>query len=465
MRHRRWAAIFRLPHLLAVLLLFSIVGGVLGQSMLTPSPGFQGAPSIPQLGVPSSTAAQMNAQIDNEINGEANAATASQPTTRESDVEEAAAGAIVAPVQNLMEWGALHLHAELSHQFLYDSEIHTRPGESTATTTYTISAPIAAQIGPHVTLNYTPSYRIFSERGFRNTLDHYASLSAGVGYGDWSFGLSQAFSRTDEPLIETSSQTSQDNYNTGLSAVYHATDKISLEVSCSVDLTFVSGSESNVFIGGGTNTPGILTDSQDYSGSQWINYQMNEKLAVGVGFTFGYTEQQNGLQSADEQYQGRFTWRPGKKVTVAIVGGVEDRQFLNSDAPDNLTPIFTTTASYEITGHTSLSLQASRSVNASLFEQQITESTQLGIGLQQRLLGLMQLSMGFSYSSSDFKTARNQLAVVRTDDTESCVIGLSLPFFKRGNVGAFYSYNVNSSSQPGFGYSSSEVGATLSWAY
>src|SRR5262249_37620966 len=105
-------------------------------------------------------------------------------------------------------------------------------------------------------------------------------------------------------------------------------------------------------------------------------------------------------------------------------------------------------------------------VNASLFEQQINEVTSVGIGLQQRLLGALRLSLGFNYSVNDFKaTGGPQLIVARTDTTQSYTAGLDLPFLKHGDVGVFYSYNQNSSSQPGFGFSSSEVGVSLSLSY
>ncbi len=460
-----------------------MAGGLLGQSMLTPAPGFQGAPSSPQLGVPSGSGAQMNQQINNEINGtqpngEATPAIPAAPgqpgTPAEGNAEgtPGAAGtagaAAVAPVESLMQWGALHLHAGVSYQFLYDSEVHTAPGESTATTTHTITVPITAQIGPHVTLNYTPSYRIFSEKDFHNTLDHYASLSAGAGYGDWQLGLFQTFSRTDEPLVETSTQTGVDAYDTGASATYHLTDKISLQTSGSMDFIILSGNNNPtniVFTGGGTNTPAVLANSQSYSGSEWFNYQINEKLGTGVGFTLSYQDQQGGFRSVSQQYEGRVTWHPGEKLMVSMTGGIEDQQFLNTDAPDNVTPIFSAVASYQVFEHTSLSLQASRTVDASLFEQQITETSEVGIGIQQRLLGKLNFTAGFSYSSIDFKTTTGPLIVARTDDIQTYNVGLSLPFLNHGNAGVFYSFTDDSSSSPGFSYTSSEVGATLSWNY
>lgn len=474
-RRRRDAVTSRLSRWLAALFPFSIVGSVLGQSMLTPPPGFQGAPSVPQMGVPSGSGPVLNNQVNDAINasstqstGEGTPAltTGEEGTPAEGAGKEKGGVGVLNPAQDLMQWGALHLHAAASYQFLYDSEIHTQPGASTSTMTHSFTVPITALIGPHVTLNYTPSYRIFSERDFHNTLDHFASLSAGVGYGACSFGLSQSFSRTDEPLIETSGQTSQDNYNTGLSMGVRLNDRVSLSTSVGMDFNYVNGGQTNIFTGGGTNTPAILTDTRSFSGSEWLNYQVDEKLGTGIGVTFGYSDQKGGFRSIDQQYEGKVSWHPGDKLSLQMTGGMEVQQFLNADgAPDNVTPILSATLSYQALEHTSFALFADRTVSPSLFELQITEVTSVGVGFQQRLLGALQFSAGFNYSVNDFKTTTGQSIIARTDDIFTYTAGLSLPVLKHGSLAVFYAYNKDLSSQAGFSYASSEIGATVTWAY
>jgi hypothetical protein len=181
--------------------------------------------------------------------------------------------------------------------------------------------------------------------------------------------------------------------------------------------------------------------------------------------TVGYSAQDGGFNSLDEQYLGRVTWRPGKKLMVYINGGIEDEQFLNIDAPDIVTPIFSASIMYHLLEQTTFSLSASRSLEASLFQRQVTESSQVGLGFQQRLFGKLQLSLGFSYGTADYKDTADNLATARSDSITSYSLGLSVPFLKHGNFSTFYDYSENSSSQGDFGYSSSQVGASVSWAY
>ncbi|HEY2082395.1 MAG TPA: autotransporter outer membrane beta-barrel domain-containing protein [Verrucomicrobiae bacterium] len=471
-RLRLEAATDWLPRWLAVLFPFSIAGTLLGQGYLVPPSGFQGAPAVPQPGIPPWSATQqaggpMNGQINSQANnGQETGAVNGQSTGQIEGQPGATAGTPVgAPMESLMQWGALHLRARANYQFLYATGVHSAPGESSDTYTHALTPGLTIEIGPHVSLNYTPSFRFFSERNFHNTIDQAVSLSAGAAYGDWTFGVSQSYTRTDEPLVETSSQTATENYQTGLSASYQFNDKITFSTSGSLGFSVIDNSSTNVFVGGNTNAPAILSDSQNYSGSEWMDYQIDEKLNAGVGVTVGYSEQNGGFKSLDEQYQGRFTWHPGRKLSVFLSGGIEDRQFLDVNAPAIVTPIFSASIGYHLFEQTTLALTAARDVSASLFQSDVTESTSLGISLQQRLLGKLQLSLGFSYATSDYKTTTANLALARSDDTEVYTVGLSFPFLKRCSFSTFYDYSQNSSSDLGFGFSSSQAGAALSWAY
>lgn len=460
-----------LPRWLAVLFPITIAGSVLGQSVLPPAPGFQNAPSVPQLGAPNS-AQQTQNQVNNQISGQteagATAPTGEQPGGQEGATPEGATGATpaVAPLHSIMQWGALHLRASASYQLLYTTELHTAPGQTADTLTHTITPVLTADIGPHVSLSYAPSFRFFSQRDFHNTVDQFVSLTAGVSVGDWGLGMSQTYSHTDEPLIETGSQTSQEEYDTGLNASYRVNDKISLDTIASMSFQMVNEKQ----IPGITNS--ALTSSTDYSGTEWANYHFSEGLNAGLGFTLGYLEQNGGFRSLSQDYQGRVNWNPGPKLSFSVSGGADVQHFLDTDLPDLVNPIYNANISYLVFDQTTLMVYANRSVTASLFQNEIDEATSVGIGVQQRLLGFLQLSAGFGYNTTTFKsTAPNPipgqpaLGTVRTDDGTTYNVGLGAPFLKRGNIAAFYQYTHNNSSQGEFGFDSSQIGVTVSWLF
>jgi hypothetical protein len=420
------------------------------------------------MGNVSPTAGQPGAQASGQANGMANAPASPEATAStegQSFETGTPATAPVAPVESLMQWGALHLRARASYQFSYATGLHSEPGKSAGTYTHTFSPGLTVQVGPHVSLDYSPVFRFFSEKNFRDTVDQAVSLNAGVRVGDWTLGLAQSFTLTDEPTVETSAQTEQKSYFASLSASYQFNDKISFDTGASAGLQFVNGTNAVI----NTNSPvpfnAALTDSQNYSGSEWINYQFDESIDGGLGVTVGYSKQNNGFSSVSEQYLGRVTWRPGPKFTLGLNGGMEVQQFLNTGANDLMTPIFAASMSYHLFEQTTLSLSASRSVNTSLFQDQVSETTVLGLGVQQRLLGKLQLSLGFGYNVADYINTTTNLTTLRSDTGTSFSAGVTCPVWKHGTVGAFYQYSQNSSSQGAFAYSSKQAGASLSWSY
>ena len=498
-RPRLGTAANRLYRWLAVLFPISIAGSVFGQSYLAPPPGFGGAPAVPAMGnvtpsggpadgqINSRTADQLNAQINGDQNGQPNTQTqlnappnaqlngqsTAQPNSQtassspgEGKTSGAATPPLTAPVDSLMQWGALHLRARAAYQFLYSTGIQSAPGKTTDTYTHTISPGLRFDLGPHVSLDYSAAIRFFSQRDFHDTVDHSASLTASFGYGDWGFGMAQSFTASDEPMVQTGSQTDEKTYSAGVSAVYHVNDKVSIGTGLGVALTFLGGGETNVFVGHGTNAfASPLSDSQGYSGSERISYEFNDKVSGGVGATVSYAEQSGGFRSVDETFDGNLAWHPGKKLSASASAGFEHQHFLGADSSDSWSPIYSANVAYHVIEPTTVSIYANRSAGTSLFQNQAVEYTGVGIGLQQRLLGKLQLSLGFGYTRADYETTTDNLATSRSDSGTSYSAGLSMAFLKHCNVAAFYSYSQNDSTTSGFGYASSQVGMTLSWAY
>jgi hypothetical protein len=484
-RLRLGTATNRLYRWLAVLFPISIAGSVSAQSYLAPPPGFQGAPAVPTMGnVTSATTPNSQPQTIDQLNtalanmppngqssGQPNAQPKEQANVKaegkESGKESGSVTALlIAPVESLMQWGALHLHTRAGYQFLYATGIHSEPGKSSDTFTHTLSPGLTLDLGPHVILDYTASLRFFSERNFHDTVDHSANLVASLALGQhWTFGLNERFSRTDEPEVQTSRQTQQTSFGSGLTAAYNFNDKSSLETGAGVNLVYLGGG-TNIFAGSGTNTvASALSDSQSYYGSERFNYKFSDKISAGVGVVVDYAEQSSGFRIVDQNFNGDLTWRPGSKLTALLSAGIQHRQVLTSGSSDSWDPTFSANVGYHLFDQTTLTIYANRSSAATLFQNQLGEFTTFGTGFQQRLLGKVQLNLGFGYTRTDYQTTTANMATARSDEGTSYTAGLSYALLTRFNLGTFYQYSRNHSSANGFGYSSSEVGASVSWAY
>ena len=476
-RLRLGAASNRLCRWLAVLFPATLAGSVLGQSYLAPPAGFQNAPAVPAMGnvtpITSQGNGQLNSQTINQINQQANgpapAAGQGTPATGEANApkEAAAGGALATSLDTMARWGAVNIHPHVSYQFLYATGIHNQPGNQADTFTHTISPGVLLDLGPHVTLDYTPSFRFYSQKDFRDTVDHSLDFHAGYNVGDWTLGLSQSVLISDEPLVETSSQVHRSDYNTGLLGSYHMNDKVTLATTASMMLSYASGGGStNVFVGGTNGVASGLTDDKDYHAGESLDYKFNEKLSGGLQASFGYTDQTGGFRSIEESFGVHAGWQPGTKISAAVSVGLEQRNFLDSKANSVWNPIYSASIDYHMFEQTALSVYANRATDASMFQNQLSETTGVGVGLQQRLLGKLHLSLGFGYNQVDYQsTETTSLNQSRSDSGASFTAGLTVPFLTRCNFATFYQYSQNNSSQKGFSYDSSQVGATLSWSY
>ena len=103
-------------------------------------------------------------------------------------------------------------------------------------------------------------------------------------------------------------------------------------------------------------------------------------------------------------------------------------------------------------------------VSASSSENQITERTDISVGINQRLLKRLYLDLGGGYHKVTYVTS-GDLSVSRVDDYYSINVRLGCPFRKRGTVAVFYQISDNSSTQPGFTFSSSQVGVEVGYRY
>ena len=78
--------------------------------------------------------------------------------------------------------------------------------------------------------------RYYSSRRFQDGVDHIVNLSGGTTYGDWTFGLSQGYASTSQPLIDTASQLDQEVYSTSLNAQDRLGGQFTLDMSLNQSL-------------------------------------------------------------------------------------------------------------------------------------------------------------------------------------------------------------------------------------
>jgi len=130
----------------------------------------------------------------------------------------------------LLRWGPVDVHPFAQYAFLSESGIGSQPGQHNGTTANTISEGLAINLGKHWSLNYGASSAFYSGSGYADTTSQFASLSGSVPYKDWQFFLSETYSESSQPLLETGTQTTQEGYGSALVVSRQLGSKLSLNV-------------------------------------------------------------------------------------------------------------------------------------------------------------------------------------------------------------------------------------------
>ena len=355
----------------------------------------------------------------------------------------------------LWDLGPVHLHPRMFYSISYGNGIQSQPGNHSKTVVNTISPGMAADIGTHWHLDYTPTLRFYSSHEFKDEVDHSVTLNWGTTSADWALGASQSYASSSTPLIETASQTDTETYSTVLSAAYQLNSKVSLNFLANQTFQYVNSVS--------TNQP--LSDSKTWSTTEGFNYQIFPRLSAGATLGFTYGELKVGSDMTSEQLQGQLNWHLGNKLSFSFHGGFEDRQFLDSNVPDALNPIFGLSLVYNLFEFTTIAFSADRTVTTSYFQNEITEAFGFTGSIHQRLLQRLYLDMSGGFTTSSFQATTTGLSVNREDDLSTVTVRLSCPFLQHGNASVFYNWSDNSSNQGGFGYTSNQVGLELGYRF
>jgi hypothetical protein len=346
-----------------------------------------------------------------------------------------------------LQWGPVTLRPHANYSFSYNTGIQSSTNQSNDSIVQTLSPGCLFVLGKHWTLDYTPTITFYSDKNLKDSVGHAVSLTGGTAYEDWVFGFSQGFTYTDSPQSETGTQTSQENFNTSLTAAYQINSEFSTDLAVNQNLAFTSG----------------FQNTREWSTIDWLNYQVFPRLSFGVGAGGGYTEATPN--STKEELRGRVNWRATDKISFSVNGGAEFTQFTDGGAKPLVNPVYSGSIEYLPWKQTQVSIGASRAVSASYYQNQVSESTSVNGGISQTFLKRFNFNVNSAYNWTTYVAAANGASANSGVDYWSLNAQLSTSVFKRGTISIFYNYSENITTQPGLGYNSTQVGFNLGYAF
>jgi hypothetical protein len=364
----------------------------------------------------------------------------------------------------LAAWGPFDLYPHLHYLISYGNGLQPLPGKNSTTLLDTVAPGLYVKIGHNWFVDYTPSFNFYSNPIFHNTTDQKVFLNGATTNGDWTLSLSQHYIDTTQPLVETGTQIEQQAYATALNATWLMSSRSSLELSLNQNFRFTAS----------------LVNLHEWTSADWYNYQVQPQLGLALGFTGGFDELSAGARSEPfEEALGRVVFHPGTKLSLTVIGGIQDRQFSDVAEVPLLSPIFQAVGAYQIRDGTLLTVTGDRSVTPSLIKDQLNTITTVDATVHQNIIGKMfaELSCGYTDQSYTgivpgplppfyFGTPPRFAEVVdRVDHRSFAKVSLSTIIQTRFTASIFYMISENESSQSNFHYSGNQGGFQLDYKY
>jgi hypothetical protein len=347
------------------------------------------------------------------------------------------------------EWGSFILKPHFLYRFLYGDGVQSRPGHQLTTAINSFSPGVLMNLG-NWTLDYTPTWNLYSNSAFRDTLGEDERLAGILVFSEeTTLKLSQSYLSSSQPLIETGRQTSEQDLSEAVDISHRFSQEIFSETIFEEASRFAVG----------------FPDSDQWSVTNWLHYQFSPQLDTALGANLGLITFSEGPEIEFVSPEAQATWAPSSKVSVTVSGGVDHREFLTTPRNILTTPIYSATLQYNPFEWTGISITAAQQVNVSYFLNQSTKNTMWRAGLTQRLLEQFLLIASVGQQDTDYISDSTAKNAGREDDTLRCNLRLSWPFLQRGTLTLLYQWSRNNSNVPGFAFSSHQVGIEVGYKF
>lgn len=348
------------------------------------------------------------------------------------------------------ELGQIRLRPQLNLRYMQVNGLPTGIGANTDSSVFTFAPGITAELGSKWIIHYSPTWTNYSASSINDSTSHSASVAGATKVNDWTFGFSESFQSSQDILAETATQTKQHNWSTNLTASRKVGQRSMYDGDLSLDERY------------GDDFP----DSKTWSTEHWLRSQVTPKLNAGLGFNLTKTDFSSRDDMRSEEFMGSIRWQTTRKIDLSVQGGLESRHFDTAGVGTLRSPTMQITLGYRPFEQTRFTLASTRAVSNSFFSNQVTRNTGWSASLNQRLLEKLNLSMSYSDQTSDYKSfATVTLPEVRSDKFKSFNASLGIMLLKRWTLAAVYQSNKNTSSQGGFGFSTTQYGVELSGGF
>jgi hypothetical protein len=219
---------------------------------------------------------------------------------------------------------------EFFYRYLWADGVLSAPGTERTTSINFFALTLHWNIGDYLKFRYTPSWTFYSNSAFDENIGHQAVLTYEQGFSVWNVRATNRYSRTEIPLIETGQQTKVNSDATTLRAQRSIGAHTTLDLGLSQNLRSTEN----------------FSDFSEWGTEDWVHFEHTPQLSTSIGAVYGYVDVSDGSDMSYQQIRGRIRWHLTDKIHLDARGGLETREFRDSELGTSRTPVYGASVQY-----------------------------------------------------------------------------------------------------------------------
>lgn len=346
----------------------------------------------------------------------------------------------------------------LSVDSLYDDNIYIRQNNRVGDFMWVVSPSATYESGRledepdnYLKVRYTPSFVEFLDETQNDSINHNALFSYQGHVNKLSYGIEQSYVKDTSPNRDVGARLTSQYLGTRVFGTYELTGKLLLDVEGTQSISRYQ----------------IGFDTNEWTGSGFLDYDIFPKTRVGIGATYGeldvlgvlssVTPNNFGANQTYEQGHVRIIYQPTDKLSLTARFGGEIRQYQNSST-ETTNPVVSISLNYQpFDSLTLIGTAYRRTVPSITLAGANYDDSGIDLTARQRLLQKFFLGLRTAYDHSNYFSVSTGNSTGLEYDYYTVRPSLDYEANKYFTLGVYYQYQKNESTQAG-GFADNQIG-------
>lgn len=282
-----------------------------------------------------------------------------------------------------------------------------------------------------------------------NRMDHRFGIEGAVKLDSAALAYSARWAKLGSPAADVGGVAERYEWGGRIAAIYRPKGKLAYEVA--VERSVVDQVEPAFF------------DFFQSSASIAARYRYSPKTEMEVAYRYGQVDVDGAGRQIFQRIGGQLLWRPRSKVSVAVEGGLEFRDY---EVGSGVEPYLSARVDWTPRAKTTLYLEAYRREEASAAEEgENFDVTGIRVGVNQELRDGWSAGLEFGRQNSDYFGINGQPESGREDFISFFRPSVRYVLSEDAQLVFLYQWSKNDSNDPTFSFDNNQFGVSMNYRF